>query len=92
MLMCNALQMVCIAWAVSGHHWWVTTNEHLVRRELVAMVQICVHRQMLVDSTQTPAPKVECLDPFQQLSIAMMTNFFHSVMLTYVQALMLMLT
>ena len=82
MLMCNALQMVCMAWAVSGHHWWVTANEHLVRRELVAMVQICVHLQMLVDSTRTPAPMGECLDPFQQLLIAMMTNCFPLVVLT----------
>ena len=89
MLTCNALQMVCIAWAVSGHHWWVTANEHLVRRELVAMVQICVHPQMLVDSTWIPAQKVGCLDPFQQLLIAMMTNCFPLVVLTYVQALML---
>ena len=43
------------------------------------MVQICVHPQMLVDSTWTPAPKVGCLDPFQQLLIAMITNCFHLV-------------
>ena len=67
----------------------VADNEHLVRRELVAMVQICVRFQMLVDSTWTPAPKVECLDLFQQLLIAMMTNCFHLVMLSYFHALML---
>ena len=89
MLLCNALQVVCIAWEVSGHHWWVTANEHLMRRELVAMVQVCVHCKMLVASTRTSTPMVACLDPFQQLSIAMMTNCVHSVRLTYAQALML---
>ena len=64
MVTCNALQMVCIAWEVSGKHWWVTANEHLMMRELVATVQICVHHQRLVDSTQTSVPKVKCLYPF----------------------------